>query len=517
MTDQRNLSDFTTSDPDQTHDPESYICTICGSAFDSAKGRGIHRSSAHTDSEIRGAMLEELRRLDDTSEGSPTQREMDAHVSFSAKSCQEQFGSWNAALQAAGLALNKAGEVSEDALVDELIRLSDELGESPTSRDMAQDGNYAPSTYINTFGTWNAGLEKAGLPVTEQRDIPRDDLVTELTRLADALGEIPTSDQMETDGAYSVNAYVDEFGSWNAALRESLDEINRQREVTESDLKAEIRRLEATLERVPTANEMKALGQFGVSTFASTFGSWNEALREAGYQPRMEQNIERSTLRDELERVADSLGRTPTAEDMEEHGEFGWTTYKSTFGSWNQALREAGLDLNVRTDIPENELREELHRLRDEIGHVPERREMDQSGRFDSTTYMSTFGSWNEALIAADMSPNKALYPAHLDHIVRSRWELAIANRLLAADVAYEYESIEIAYGEQRTYTPDFVTDNYVIEVKGHIYDNERQKARAALRSLDEREYVVVGTALPADIHIPWDDREEVMDLFDRQ
>jgi len=105
--------------------------------------------------------------------------------------------------------------------------------------------------------------------------------------------------------------------------------------------------------------------------------------------------------------------------------------------------------------------------------------------------------------------------PDHLPHRVRSSWELTVANLLRDAGVEYEYESLEIEYGNDRVYTPDFVTDDYVIEVKGRIYSNEVEKANAAINQLTDREYVVVGTELPADIHIRLEERAALHDLFE--
>ena len=108
-------------------------------------------------------------------------------------------------------------------------------------------------------------------------------------------------------------------------------------------------------------------------------------------------------------------------------------------------------------------------------------------------------------------------YPDHLEHPVRSSWELDVANLLVNNGVEYEYEPMEIGYGENHTYTPDFVTDNYVIEVKGHIFEGNKvvEKAKAAMEHLNAAEYVVVGTELPADIHIPWQERERLLDLLE--
>jgi DNA-binding CsgD family transcriptional regulator len=105
--------------------------------------------------------------------------------------------------------------------------------------------------------------------------------------------------------------------------------------------------------------------------------------------------------------------------------------------------------------------------------------------------------------------------PDHLPHRVRSEWELVVANLLCDIGVKYEYESLEIEYGDGRIYTPDFVTDRYVIEVKGHVYSNEIEKAHVAMEHLDERDYVVVGTELPADIHISLENQAALHRLFE--
>jgi len=111
--------------------------------------------------------------------------------------------------------------------------------------------------------------------------------------------------------------------------------------------------------------------------------------------------------------------------------------------------------------------------------------------------------------------------PDHLDHIVRSEWELEIANLLCDIGIDYQYEAVEIEYGGDRTYIPDFVTSKYIIEIKGaffgEVYDDNRDadaKAEAAMSQFDEREYVVVGKKLPCDIHIPWKERATIHRLF---
>lgn len=114
------------------------------------------------------------------------------------------------------------------------------------------------------------------------------------------------------------------------------------------------------------------------------------------------------------------------------------------------------------------------------------------------------------------------MHPDHLPHRVIGELELDIANLLNDAGVDYTYESREIEYGEGRRYTPDFVTEDYVIECKGADWGKKydkgytaEQKAEAIMKQLDEREYVVVGIQLPCDIHIPREEHGTIQELFE--
>ncbi|QAU13523.1 hypothetical protein EKH57_12830 [Halorubrum sp. BOL3-1] len=575
MKNQTSISEFL---PDSGSKEETFNCEICGRVFDSNKGRGIHRGKSHSEDEIKEAMIEELQKLATEQESAPTQRDMNQCGRFSVKTYQDKFGSWNESLRQADLSVNKQSSVTDSELLAELRRLYDKIGETPTSRDMAEKGNYAPSTYSIAFGTWNSAIQEAGLELGKQREIPASKLIDELQRLADDLGEPPTVHQMEERGQFGASTYSTEFGSWNEALREANLGTNKEGNIDDSDLLDEIQRLKREHKKVPTASEMSQYGRFAVTTYNRSFGSWNEALREAGFAPNNRNDIPKPELLREISRLADEIGHTPTAVEMERDGEFGWATYRTAFGSWNATLREAGFDINNRTNIPRSELITELKSVQEQVGRTPGRRDMDRYGQFDSTTHMSTFDTWNEALKAADIEPterrdiprsdlieelkhlgeelgrtptrsdmnengafsgsvytqrfgswssaivasgfdpNKKYDPEHLDHIVRSTWEIDVAEMLLNADIDYEYESMEISYGNGRTYTPDFVTNKYVIEVKGHLYDRHQviQKAKAAMDQLNEREYIVIGTEIPANIHIPWDIRYEFLGLLEK-
>lgn len=92
-------------------------------------------------------------------------------------------------------------------------------------------------------------------------------------------------------------------------------------------------------------------------------------------------------------------------------------------------------------------------------------------------------------------------------HRVRSLWEAEIALILYDNDYAYEYEKpYELEHG---TWRPDFTLDDCVVEVKGIVTDTSVKKAKEFIDSYDHT-LIVVGVEYPADIHIPWDDRESL-------
>lgn len=111
------------------------------------------------------------------------------------------------------------------------------------------------------------------------------------------------------------------------------------------DLARDIRRVCG--DRAPTQSEYQDRGRYGANTAQRRFGSWNAALEAAGYDPRTEFfEIGEAELIEELERLAEELGRSPSQKDIDERGEYAFHTYYNTFdGGMQEAKRRAGLEL----------------------------------------------------------------------------------------------------------------------------------------------------------------------------
>jgi hypothetical protein len=70
-----------------------------------------------------------------------------------------QFGSWNAAVKAAGLEPYPSGpsivgpKLSDEELLLDLLRLADELGARPSERKVAPFGRYSPKPYKDRWSS----------------------------------------------------------------------------------------------------------------------------------------------------------------------------------------------------------------------------------------------------------------------------------------------------------------------------------------------------------------------------
>ncbi|SFK67562.1 HNH endonuclease [Halogranum rubrum] len=250
-------------------------------------------------------------------------------------------------------------------------------------------------------------------------------LLANLQAFAAELGETPTRTQMNDDGPHSSTPYYTQWGSWNAALEAAGLTTNHENEISKDRLVAELQRLDTELDRLPRFEDMDEHGTFSGHTYLRTFGSWGDAKDAAGLDRRRRTNrrLSRVDLVDAMCELAQELGKTPTQTEMADYGRYSQRPYYREWDSWNEAVQAAGLDPEHDRGTPKDALLGELERLVDELGRTPTFAEMNERGRYSVFPYLRAFGTWNDALRAAGLSINKAhgVVIGHLDY--GSNWE----------------------------------------------------------------------------------------------
>lgn len=127
--------------------------------------------------------------------------------------------------------------------------------------------------------------------------------------------------------------------------------------------------------------------------------------------------IQREALIDELKRVSKIVRRSPTEQDMLTHGRFAYSTYFRYFESWTAAKELAGVGKSSNNKISDEKLIRELYRVELLVAGSPTRREIDKLGEYPSSTYKHRFGSWNNALKVAGLPLNNLPPRKHSDSL----------------------------------------------------------------------------------------------------
>lgn len=171
------------------------------------------------------------------------------------------------------------------------------------------------------------------------------------------------------------------------------------------ELLAELRRLDGEVDGEPTAKEMDEHGQYCHVTYHHRFGSWNKAKKEAGVRDEVTQE----ELVKEIQRIGESLGHRPTKKDLAERSDISVWQFRTKFDTVGESIQQAGFDVNTspRRQTPKQELVEELHRLRDQLGRTPRSGDIRDQSSYSVRVFQERFGSWNSALESAGLELNR--------------------------------------------------------------------------------------------------------------
>ncbi|MBR6532733.1 hypothetical protein IKT64_03130 [Candidatus Saccharibacteria bacterium] len=203
-------------------------------------------------------------------------------------------------------ALNLDKEKKRAQAIEELQNVAKRLGRAPRYSDLsrATELSHAAGYYIDHFGTFGAAVRAAGLVPIERVTITDAELVEELRRKANELGYQPTSSEVDRDpGMHSSATFYHHFGKpWAKSLMAAgLGDFPTKPEFTTEQKKAAaIKELKAAAERLgrtPAFNDLKtrtAGMPHNAYYYAQLFGSFPEALRAAGFNSTKRKRTPRS-------------------------------------------------------------------------------------------------------------------------------------------------------------------------------------------------------------------------------
>lgn len=300
----------------------------------------------------KAELIDSLRRLASDVEGKPSIHNMDEDGAWSHTPYLNEFGSWNDALRASGLPPRNPNE--EEIIID-IKELSEQLGHPPSSFEYRKHGTWSPKVVLTRFGEWKSAVRAAGMTprATQIHEYSPAEALAELERVNDESDRPLHSKDINKDpDAPCIQTLINIFGSVDDAVRKSNIDVYRFYDPTDRELIEDIRRVSNDGEP-PTITEYNAAdgGLYSYSKIESRFGSWTQGVIEAGFQPTDTSRtalIPEDELLAELKTLEDRVGGIPGYEDMADKGEHSPTTYEAHFGSWLNALSQAGYPIEER-------------------------------------------------------------------------------------------------------------------------------------------------------------------------
>jgi hypothetical protein len=340
---------------------------------------------------------------------------------------------------------------SQAELIEELKRLDSTLDRLPYSSDLSDMSSYSAAQYQSEFGSWDEALEAANIDKEKE-------LLAELQRVTDELGQKPTQSEMNSLGKYSSTMYARYFGKWSTA-KERLDDfedtesavsqqpeerenqsqtesefvwntsveqsfsdeqeppqINEEVEHTTEELLDYLAELEEQFGEPPAEQFVRAYGSYPISSYKKRFKSWNDAMDAANlpsvdWEKRSNRNPTRVEILDELVEYAVEIGEVPEPVDVWNNTDLYAITVSDRFGSITNALNQAGItedsfdeqsgpsnDVDINISPDSNGVVHELKRVGNPPSDPPSPSDFERESILSMVTVRECFGTWLSAL-----------------------------------------------------------------------------------------------------------------------
>jgi len=248
------------------------------------------------------------------------------------------------------------------------------------------------------FGSWTKGCEAAGIgdgPITKKG------ILENIERLVEADEVSNSADFFDHPDTISKKAFYNRFDSW----REVVDGlgVDVYGKHTDDDLIELLQ--EAEEEDILHLNSEsfdKHSDYPSTATVRKRFGSWKNGCREAGVETG---EVTRNGIIQSIEKFVEG-GEISSSQDFFDHPETASPNgLYGCFDAWREAVDEAGVGAFV--NYTDEDIIEKIKEFHEEFGYVS-LAEFDSSDEYPSkTAAINHFGSWNEAVEAAGIEPNK--------------------------------------------------------------------------------------------------------------
>ena len=299
-------------------------------------------------------------------------------------------------------------QITQQEMISDIKRVATKLNkEFLLLLEYKQHGTFSMKDIVNSFGSWRKAYIAAGLKNPRTREFTIEEIIEDIKRVDQLVNmEWLTLTKYETLGKYKRGNIIKVMGNWTNAIKgaEIKSRITTNEQFINDLNEVAVKLNTKTFSQKDYTANSKIYGHFSISV---KFGSWKNALKQAGLTPmhRGRKRREDSLFLNDLVAVAallkiQSLSWTAYKNNS---GKFEKQTFVSKFGSWNKAIEKAGLTtLKMGSQIkytPEellNDIRLVKAKLNKDYFTFLEYKK--NNGKYSDGTFSSRFESWKNSL-----------------------------------------------------------------------------------------------------------------------
>jgi hypothetical protein len=321
---------------------------------------------------------------------------------------------------------------TKEFLIDEFWRFYKENNRYPLGKDMkAKNGYPSQDAYQTHWGTFNKLLNELGIMGSNEWYKCDEKILIDMYL------------------NYSQEDILDKLmvkRKWAAIKKKARDlGLNRGKEIryaskTMSDdfLIRELKRFYNIYNKVPTATDFDSNSEYPThKVYAKHFGSWNNALREAGMDVNLQFNnyTKEDMIRIGLEHYNNS-GEIPLSHEMG----FSYSVLNKYWDTWNDYLAEINLKSNKVNKYLREELIDKLFEFHNILGRRPKSQDfIDNKWYPCRATFEREFGGLIKACVVAGIMENPLSFKERIDISIKQLKTLA--EQLNKCPTVDEYDS----------------------------------------------------------------------------
>jgi len=324
---------------------------------------------------------------------------------------------------------------TKEFLMSEFWRFYKENNRYPLGREMkAKNGYPSQDAYKTHWGTW--------------------------VKFINELGIMGANDWYKCDEQILIDMYenypqdeiIDRLmvkRKWGMIKKKARDlGLNRGKEIryaskTMSDefLISELKRFYNTYNKVPTCCDFDENKEFpSLKVYQNHFGSWNNALREAGMDINLQFN--NYTKEDMIRIGLDYYNTTGNIPILDKIG-FTYSVIKKHWDNWNDYLSDINLKSNKVNKYPREELLDKLVEFYNLLGRKPKRQDFVNNNWYPcEATFSREFGNLINACVVAGLIEKPLTFKERIEISIEQLKNLA--DKLNKCPTVDEYDLINI-------------------------------------------------------------------------